>query len=134
MPTGHSIIISEPLGTLAGFFAGRAGSDGMYALSDFVLQNASPNTQRIGRIVSAGIGAGTGHLIVEGLTKAAINTGSGDVGLGYASTAITTPTTSVAHGVLEAIYEGMQEVVINSPESVLSPALRASTDEKKKSK
>lgn len=105
MPIGHSVPVSEPAGWIAGIIGGYIGAELGKQAVDAIFADASPGVRDAARVLAAGMGAGIGHFAAGGATRAVINTITGDVGVGYGVSAVSTPVCSAGHGVYEMVRE-----------------------------
>jgi hypothetical protein len=94
----YSMVLAEPVGLVAGVVAGRVGGRiGRY----FAEQLGIPTW--LGGMISAA----TCHYLSAALTKAIINASLLDAPGGVANVAVTSPMTSVAHGLFDALSDAI---------------------------
>lgn len=94
----HSIPFAEPLGILTGTLAGRFGAE---FGKDVARKYGWPSA------VCAGVGACIAHYLAGAATRTVLNVTVLDVPGTAVSVAWTTPMASVAHGVVEGVWEAL---------------------------
>ena len=92
----YSIPFSEPAGIIAGTLAGRFGAE---LGKDLAREYGLPKS------VGAGLGACAAHYLAGAATKVLLNAGVLDAAGTAVSMAWTTPMASVAHGIIEGVWE-----------------------------
>jgi hypothetical protein len=97
----HSIPIAEPTGFVAGIVGGRLGRQVGKDLAE---------KAKIPKWVGALVGTIIGHYFCNVIVTAAINLGMVDPAGGVANVTVTSPATSVGHGIVEALLEAISDL------------------------
>jgi hypothetical protein len=128
----HSMVLAEPIGLIAGIVAGRVGG----RFGRYVAQELGVPTW-IGGLV----GAAASHYLSAAVTKAIINTTLIDPVGGTANVTVTSPLTSVAHGLFDALTDAIPDLggwlgellndssLVDAVGEFLSDALPTTSDE-----